>query len=136
MLDVREVAPDRLCVVGTVDLISGAQLRVRLHEAVERALAAGQPVLEVDLSNATFADASGLGILLGAHRRARRGGLRLRLMRPSPEFSRVLLVSRLYRVLDVRGAEDVDLSGGPTVDGDLVPRPRVLTDDDAQLTSS
>jgi anti-anti-sigma factor len=126
MLEVRESAPNHLSVVGTVDLVSGAALRVALHEAIERAVSAGVPVLHVDLHDVEFVDAAGLGILLGAHRRARRGGLRFRLVRPSPELARVLLVSRLYRVLDVQGGEVVD----------AVPQPRDRGANDVQLTSS
>ena len=144
MLEVRESSPAHLSVIGTVDLVSGAVLRVALHEAVERAISAGVSTLEVDLHDVEFVDAAGLGILLGAHRRARRGGVRLSLVRPSPEFARILLVSRLYRVLDVQGCEVSDTTrsaaGGdgaisiPSEQG--VPQPRDRDVDDSQLTPS
>src|SRR3954447_25588046 len=133
MLEVRESGPDHVSVVGTVDLVSGAALRVALHEAVERAVSAKADVLEVDLHEVDFVDAAGLGILLGAHRRARRGGLRLCLVRPTPEFARVLLVSRLYRVLDVQDCELMEPSGRAS-NGD-VPLPRDHDADDSQLTA-
>jgi anti-anti-sigma factor len=134
MLEVRESAPDHLAVVGTVDLVSGAALRLALHDAVEHAISAGVPKLEVDLHDVDFVDAAGLGILLGAHRRARRGGVRLSLVRPSPEFARVLLVSRLYRVLDVQDCELME-PGGPASGGD-VPLPRDHEADDSQMVAS
>ncbi len=133
MLEVRESAPAHLSVVGTVDLVSGAVLRTALHEAVEHAIAAGAATLEVDLHDVEFVDAAGLGILLGAHRRARRGGVRLFLVRPSPEFARVLLVSRLYRVLDV---QDYEASGTAPSAEKAVPQPRRRGAGDAQLTPS
>ena len=134
MLEVRESGPDHLAVVGTVDLVSGAALRLALNEAVERAMSAGVPALEVDLHDVDFVDAAGLGILLGAHRRARRAGVRLSLVRPSPEFARVLLVSRLYRVLDVRDCELMEPSGPASRGG--VPLPRDHKADDAQMAAS
>ena len=113
MLDVREIAPGLVAVSGTVDLTSVAELREKLGEAVERAIHDGMPTLSVDLHEVDLVDAAGLGVLLGAHRRARRGGARLRLVRLSPELSRVLLVSRLYRVLDVEHGEAAEGVPGP-----------------------
>lgn len=112
MLEVRDIAPGELQVVGTVDLTTVAVFRERLGEAVRRAVADGSPVLTVDLAGAELTDATGLGVLLGAHRRARRGGGRLRLVRLDERLSTLLLVSRLYRVLDVDHAGDSDHPGG------------------------
>jgi anti-anti-sigma factor len=145
MLEVRESAPDAVSVIGTVDLISGGALRVALHAAVERAMSAGVPTLEVDLHGVEFVDAAGLGILLGAHRRARRAGLRLRLVRPSPALARVLVLSRLYRVLDVQGCDVVDLTdralsaqgtSSDAVGADAVPPPRERDRDDSPLAAT
>jgi anti-anti-sigma factor len=125
VLEVRETAPGLLQVEGHVDLTNVSELRDKLVAAVDRAVAAGMPILSVDLHAAQMDDASGLGVLLGAHRRARRGGSRLRLVRLSPELSELLLVSRLYRVLDIEPT-DVDLTSTPGASAaeHAVPNPR------------
>jgi len=78
--------------VGTV-----AQVRPRLHEAVD----SGQGDLIVDLSGLEMIDATGLGVLVGTHRRAMGAERRLVLRRVPPRIMRVLAVTRLNRVLTV-----------------------------------
>ncbi len=110
MLEVREIAPGLLQVVGSVDPTSVARLRERLFAAIDQAAADGMPTLSVDLNGVTAMDAVGLGVLLGAHRRARRGGSSLRLVRINPDLLDLLHISRLYRVLDI--AHDEPLPAG------------------------
>jgi anti-sigma B factor antagonist len=133
VLEVRETAPDLVEVDGSVDLATVSELREKLGKAVDRAVADGIPILSVDLHAAELADAAGLGVLLGAHRRARRGGSGLRLIRLSPDLSKMLLVSRLYRVLDIG-------PGGPSADRsapvESVPAPRGSLRDRPPLASS
>jgi len=57
-----------------------------------------------DCDAATFVDATGLGALLSAHRRAQRAGRRLVLTRVGPPLARLLFVSRLSRVIAVEDA--------------------------------
>jgi anti-anti-sigma factor len=116
VLEVREIAPGLLQVSGTVDLTTVAEFRTKLGDCVDRAVDDGMPVVSIDLHGMECVDAAGLGVLLGAHRRAGRRGSRLRLTRLSPALSRVLLVSRLYRVLDIEYGETT--TAGP------VPGPR------------
>lgn len=78
--------------VGTV-----AGLRPRLHDAVD----AGEGDLIVDLSELEMIDATGLGVLVGTHRRAMGAGRRLVLRGVPPRVMRVLAVTRLNRVLIV-----------------------------------
>ena len=59
----------------------------------------GQGDLMVHLAGAEVHDATGLGVLVGAHHRARRAGRRLVLVDVSPRLDRLLRVSRLHRVL-------------------------------------
>lgn len=59
-------------VTGDVDLFTAPELRQRLFAAVGR----GTRRVVVDLSEVTFIDSAGLGVLIGAHRRLEpRGGL-------------------------------------------------------------
>jgi anti-anti-sigma factor len=126
MVDVREVEPGLVAIAGTVDITSASSLRTALTGAVERALADGRAVLAVDLHELEFVDAAGLGVLLGAHRRARRGGCRVRLVRVPADIARVLVVTRLYRLFDVEYA-------GPA---GAVPGPRQQTADQQSVVTS
>ncbi|MER5625530.1 STAS domain-containing protein [Streptosporangium sp. NPDC002544] len=78
--------------VGTV-----TGVRPRLHEAVD----SGRGDLIVDLSGLEMIDATGLGVLVGTHRRAVGAERRLILRRVPPRIMRVLAVTRLNRVLTV-----------------------------------
>ncbi|GAA3117772.1 STAS domain-containing protein [Streptosporangium carneum] len=78
--------------VGTV-----AGVRPRLHDAVD----SGDGDLIVDLSRLEMIDATGLGVLVGTHRRALAAERRLILRGVPPRVMRVLAVTRLNRVLAV-----------------------------------
>jgi anti-sigma B factor antagonist len=117
MVEVTYTAPDLLRLAGSVDVITVGEFRQLLSDAVEQAAAAGRPLLMLDVHDLELRDATGLGALLAGYRRARRAGVRLRLVRPSPELSRLLVVSRFYRLLDIA-----------PVEGDLpAPRPASVT---------
>jgi anti-anti-sigma factor len=78
--------------VGTV-----ARVRTRLHRAVDE----GQGELVVDLTGLEMIDSTGLGMLVGTHRRALEANRRLVLCGVPPRVMRVLTVTRLNRVLRV-----------------------------------
>ena len=86
----REVA-----LSGRLDVHTVADLRVRLHEVLDR----GEGDLLVHLAEAEVCDATGLGLVVGTHHRARRMGRRLVLVDVSPRLDRLLRASRLHRVL-------------------------------------
>lgn len=74
-----------------------AEVRPRLHEAVDM----GEGDLIVDLTPLEMIDATGLGVLVGTHRRALRAGRHLVLRGVPPRVMRLLAVTRLHRVLRV-----------------------------------
>ncbi len=78
-------------VVGEVDVSSAPELRARLLELDER-----QRIV-VDLSEVTFLDSTGLGVLVGALKRteATRGEGELRLVVNRPQLTKVLEVTGL-----------------------------------------
>ena len=90
----------RVALRGALDVHGAADARLALHAAAGE----GSGDLLVDLSQTTWVDSTGLGVLLGAHRRAGRAGRRLVLLDPPPSLGRVLRATRLDRVLVVRGA--------------------------------
>jgi len=85
---------------GRVDVSTVANVRHILHDAVD--LGIGE--LLVDVSGVEMLDATGLGVLVGTHRRALQSGRRLVLCNVPQRLSRLLFRTRLHRVLQMRTA--------------------------------
>jgi anti-sigma B factor antagonist len=69
------------------------------REALQAALKAGKGELVVDLSRVELLDATGLGVLVAAHRRARLAGRRLILRDAAPRVARLLSLTRIDRII-------------------------------------
>jgi anti-sigma B factor antagonist len=80
---------------GRLDVSSVEDVRAALHRAVD----VGTGDLVVDLTQVELIDATGLGVLLGADRRAKQQGRRLVLRDAPPRVRRILRGTRLHRVL-------------------------------------
>ena len=80
---------------GRLDVVVAADVRLALAAAVD----AGAGELVLDVSRLSGVDATGLGVLVGAHRRAGRAGRMLVLQDVPPPLGRVLRLTRLDRVL-------------------------------------
>ena len=83
-----------LALSGRLDMRSATEVREALHSAID----AGAGDLIVDASGVDLIDATGLGVLLGAHRRATKAGRRVVLRDASPRLVRMLRLARLHRV--------------------------------------
>ena len=100
---VVEVASENeIALSGRLDVSAAAEVREVLHEALDL----GMGDLVVDLSGVEVVDATGLGVLLGADRRAKLVGRRIVLRDASPRVMRILRVTRLYRVLTLDAQVD------------------------------
>jgi anti-sigma B factor antagonist len=86
-----------ITVSGEVDMATGPKLR----DDVLGALAAGNHRIVLDLSKVTFMDSSGLGALLGSHRRARLLEGEIRLAAPSYRVTEILRLTSLDRVFTI-----------------------------------
>ncbi|WP_049578184.1 STAS domain-containing protein [Streptomyces sp. SBT349] len=86
-----------LVVGGRLDVRSAADARLALHRAVD----AGDGDLVLDLKDLDSWDATGLGVIMGTHRRAGRCGRRLVLRDVPPRMQRVLVATRLHRILTI-----------------------------------
>ncbi|AKG45554.1 STAS domain-containing protein [Streptomyces sp. JH002] len=86
-----------LVVEGRLDVRSAADARTALHDAVD----SGQGDLVLDLKALHSWDATGLGVIMGVHRRAGRCGRRLVLRDVPPQMQRVLVATRLHRILTI-----------------------------------
>ena len=84
-----------LALSGRLDVREAADVRMVLVDAVP----AGAGDLVLDLSGLSGLDATGLGVLVGAHRRAQRAGRVLVLRDVTPAVGRLLLLTRLDKVL-------------------------------------
>jgi anti-anti-sigma factor len=86
-----------LALSGNLDARSATEVREALHTAIDT----GVGDLVVDASGVDLVDATGLGVLLGAHRRAAKAGRRIVLRDASPRLVRMLRLARLHRVFAV-----------------------------------
>ncbi|GHF66276.1 STAS domain-containing protein [Streptomyces thermodiastaticus] len=89
----------QVVVGGRLDVRSAADARAALHSAVDD----GVGDLILDLSELEAWDATGLGVIMGVHRRAGRCGRRLVLRGVPPQMQRLLVATRLHRILAIEG---------------------------------
>ena len=80
---------------GRLDARSVSDVRTALWAAID----AGVGDLVVDVSGVETVDATGLGMLLGADRRAKLAGRRIVFRDAAPRVVRLLRATRLHRVL-------------------------------------
>ena len=81
-------------VTGEIDMYTSPGLRARLTGMIE----GGFRQLVVDLSQVTFIDSAGLGVLVGALREARRAGGDLGLVISSPAVDHLFAITGLRKV--------------------------------------
>jgi anti-anti-sigma factor len=74
------------------------------RDALHAALTAGSGRLVVDLAGVDLLDATGLGVLMGTHRRARLAGRQLVLRDASPRVARILRLTRVDRIIETERA--------------------------------
>ena len=82
---------------GRLSAATVADVRAALTAAVDT----GVGDLVVDLADVELVDATGLGVLVGTHRRALRQGRRLVLRDVPDRITRLFTVTRLHRVLAI-----------------------------------
>ncbi len=92
-------------VEGRIDVHTVADVRLALHACI----ADGSGDLYLHLGAAEIGDATGIGLLVETHHRARRSGRRLVLGPLTPRTERLLRAARLDRVLH-RGLEESTVS--------------------------
>ena len=95
---------------GDLDIAAAPALREQLLSL----LRPGRSQLVVDLSAVSYADASGLAVLVGTRRRARLLGGFLRLASPAPAVTAALALTGLRRQLDVFPTVHAAITSPPT----------------------
>jgi anti-sigma B factor antagonist len=97
-LDVERVGDVPIVVVmGDVDLYTAPALREQLVLLTE----SGEHRVIVDLSGVTFLDSMGLGVLVGAKKRAARHDGGIDLVVQTPEIRRIFEITMLDEIFDV-----------------------------------
>ncbi len=84
-----------LSVTGELNVHTVADVRVALAQAIDR----GIGDLVVHLGDAEIGDATGLGVIVGAHHRAQRADRRLVLADASMRLERLMRATGLHRVI-------------------------------------
>lgn len=87
---------------GSLDLATSPTVRAALLEAANE----GKHEIIVDLKNVEFIDSTGLGALIGGHRRALESGGGVSLVINEGPISRLLNITGLMRVFKVFGSEE------------------------------
>ena len=93
----RTSAPTTVHVAGEIDIFTSKALR----QSLMAALLTSSSTLVIDLSEVSFCDTVGLGILVGIQHRARAQGITLVLGGPGPYMINLLRVSGLDRSLPI-----------------------------------
>jgi anti-sigma B factor antagonist len=93
---------------GEVDVYTAPQVRERLVEVV----GAGDTRVVVDLARVDFLDSTGLGVLVGAHRRLRAAGGSLTLVCSHERLLKIFRITGLDTVFDIRSSVEDAVSGG------------------------
>lgn len=84
-----------ISVTGELNVHTVADVRLALGQAIDD----GTGDLVVHLGNAEIGDATGLGVIVGAHHRAQRAGRRLVLADASMRLERLMRATGLHRVI-------------------------------------
>src|SRR6185369_9593233 len=106
--------PDHLVleVGGEIDVYTAPKLRERLVEMVN----SGHRHVVVDLNRVEFLDSTGLGVLVGAHRRLRAREGSLNLVCPHERLLKVFRITGLDNVFDIHRSVE-DATNGPARTG-------------------
>lgn len=107
-----------VAVLGEIDLSAAPRVR----EAVGDHIDAGVCHLVLDLTQVTFMDSTGLGLLVGTHKATSARGGGLRVVCENPRLLRLLAVTGLSRSVVVRSTLDEAVADWPAATTPVSPR--------------
>ena len=88
-----------ITVTGLVELAAANAAQVR--DDIRAKLTPAQSALEIDLSQVTFLDSSGLGALISLQKTLRSQNGTVRLINPATNVRQILELTRLHRVFEI-----------------------------------
>ena len=97
---------DGVSVVGLDGRIVLGEESVALRETVKNLMAAGKKKVVLNMSNVTYIDSAGLGMLVAAHISGTNQGASIRLCALGNKFREVLQLTRLLTVFDVYDTQE------------------------------
>ncbi|MGB2590584.1 MAG: STAS domain-containing protein [Candidatus Acidiferrum sp.] len=92
---------DGVSVVGLNGRIVLGEESAALREAVKGLMTAGKKKVVLNMSNVTYIDSAGLGILVAAYVTAKNQGASIRLCALGRKFREVLQITRLLTIFEV-----------------------------------
>ncbi len=87
-----------LDVIGEVDVSNAQELRSKIHEVLDADIES----LGIDISQVSYIDSTGIGVLVGACHRAHEKSIVFELLNPQPNVLRVLTLLGMVDDLNVR----------------------------------
>jgi anti-sigma B factor antagonist len=93
---------------GEVDVYTAPRLRERLTDMI----GSGHKHIVADLGRVDFLDSTGLGVLVGAHRRLGSSDGSLRLVCPHERLLKIFRITGLDKVFDIHDSVDNATAGG------------------------
>jgi anti-sigma B factor antagonist len=85
-------------------------INIGLGEKVRELVESGQRKILLNFAGVRYMDSAGVGQLIGTYTSARNRGAALKLMKPTRDVRKVLELTQLARILDVRDDEEKALA--------------------------
>lgn len=105
-LTINTTAPEGarlVSVSGEVDVSNASELR----DAIDAALSEGVSSVSVDISDVSYIDSTGIGVLVGAAHRAADEGIAFSVANPQRNVARILSLMGMGEELNMRGGDQV-----------------------------
>jgi anti-sigma B factor antagonist len=88
-----------LNIEGVVEITAANAATTR--DEIKKAIGSSHRVLEIDLSETTLLDSSGLGALLSVHKAMLAQGGEVKIVSPTAKALQVLEITRLHRIFEI-----------------------------------
>jgi len=96
-----------LSLKGDLDVYTAPRLKEAIAESVDR----GGKLVAVDLSEVRFLDSTGLAVIVGGMKRVKENDGSLVLVAPNDQIRRILTITDLIKILQVRDSIESVVSG-------------------------